>query len=104
MEHLTVELLLWGKEHGFQFFNLGMAPLSGLDGRKYGSRWNRIGGLIYTHGERFYNFKGLRHYKEKFHPTWEPRFLAYRSKISLPVVLGDLAVLISGGVKRTVTK
>ncbi|MBP6020648.1 MAG: bifunctional lysylphosphatidylglycerol flippase/synthetase MprF [Burkholderiaceae bacterium] len=104
MEHLIVQLLLWGKAQGFKHFNLGMAPLSGLEGHKVGSRWNRVGNLVYEHGERLYNFQGLRQYKDKFHPIWEPRFLAYQSKFSLPLVLKDLTVLIAGSVKGLVLK
>ncbi len=104
MEHLIVQLLLWGKAQGFKHFNLGMAPLSGLEGHKVGSRWNRVGNLVYEHGERLYNFQGLRQYKDKFHPVWEPRFLAYQSKLTLPLVLKDLTVLIAGSVKGLVLK
>ena len=34
------------------------------------------GGVLFEHGERFYNFKGLRAFKSKFHPKWEPRYVA----------------------------
>ncbi|HEY6353926.1 MAG TPA: bifunctional lysylphosphatidylglycerol flippase/synthetase MprF, partial [Burkholderiaceae bacterium] len=30
MDYLFVELMLWGREQGYRWFNLGMAPLSGL--------------------------------------------------------------------------
>ena len=33
MEYLFTELMLWGKQQGYRWFNLGMAPLSGLEGR-----------------------------------------------------------------------
>ena len=104
MEQLMVEIMLWGKKEGYKYFNLGMAPLSGLETGRSGSRWNRTGQAIFQYGERFYNFKGLRAYKEKFDPIWEPRFLAYSGKLSLPIVLKDITVLISGNVKGSVTK
>ena len=81
-----------------------MVPLSGLETGRSGSRWNRAGQVISQYGEHFYHFKGLRAYKEKFDPLWEPRFLAYSEKLSLPIVLKDIAVLISGNVKGLVTK
>jgi len=34
--------------------------------------------LLFEHLNRFFSFKGLRNYKEKFEPTWEDRFLAYQ--------------------------
>jgi phosphatidylglycerol lysyltransferase len=33
MDYLFVELLLWGGRQGYEWVNLGMAPLSGLDDR-----------------------------------------------------------------------
>ena len=34
MDFLLSECLLWAKAQGYAWFDLGMAPLSGLDGRK----------------------------------------------------------------------
>jgi phosphatidylglycerol lysyltransferase len=104
MEYLFLQLMLWGKEQGYQWFNLGMAPLSGLDGRPIAPAWNRFGSLLYQHGEHFYNFQGLRQYKEKFDPRWEPRYLACPSGLALPRVLTNIASLVSGGMKGVISK
>jgi phosphatidylglycerol lysyltransferase len=104
MEYLFVELMLWGKQEGYQWFNLGMAPLSGLENRAMAPVWNRIGAQIFTLGEHFYNFKGLRNYKDKFDPVWRPRYLACPGVFSLPVVLLDIAALIGGGLMKTISK
>ena len=76
MDYLFVELMLWGEAEGYRWFNLGMAPLAGLEDRALAPLWNRLGALLFRHGEHFYNFQGLRQYKEKFDPVWEPRYLA----------------------------
>jgi len=99
MEFLFLELMLWGKERGFRWFNLGMAPLSGLEDRRLAPFWHRLGTFVFRHGEHFYNFQGLRQYKEKFDPHWEPRYLAYPGRLSLPAVLTDVASLVAGGFK-----
>ncbi|HWJ22145.1 MAG TPA: bifunctional lysylphosphatidylglycerol flippase/synthetase MprF [Gemmatimonadaceae bacterium] len=104
MEYLFLELLLWGKAERYEWMNLGMAPLSGLESRALAPRWNRLGALIYRHGEHFYNFRGLRTYKEKFDPEWVPRYLASPAGLSLPRVLANVATLISGGLRGVVTK
>ncbi len=104
MDYLFVKLLLWGKEEGFGHFNLGMAPLSGLENRSLAPLWNQAGALMFRHGEHFYNFQGLRHYKEKFHPVWEPRYLASPGGLALPRILTNISELISGGLLGAITR
>jgi len=100
MDYLFVSLMLWGKEQGYQCIDLGMAPLSGLESRPFAPLWHRIGAVIFQHGEHFYNFEGLRKYKQKFNPTWEPRYLAYPGGLLiLPLVLMRISTVISGGAK-----
>ena len=81
-----------------------MAPLSGLENRSLGTLWNRVGALAYRFGENFYNFQGLRQYKEKFDPQWEPMYLASPGGLALPRILTNLAALISGGLRGVISK
>lgn len=97
MEYLFVKLMLYGKEKGYGYFNLGMAPLSGIDTHSFSPLWNRVASALFNHGERFYNFKGLRSYKDKFNPQWKPKYIAVQSFFDLPAALGSVASLISGG-------
>jgi phosphatidylglycerol lysyltransferase len=100
MDYLFVELMLWARREGYRWFNLGMAPLSGLEAHPLAPAWHRVGNFIFRHGEHFYNFEGLRRYKAKFGPTWEPRYIVARGGIALPRVLVDVSVLIAGGMKE----
>ncbi|MGH8148437.1 MAG: bifunctional lysylphosphatidylglycerol flippase/synthetase MprF [Steroidobacteraceae bacterium] len=100
MDFLFVELMSWGRDQGYRWFNLGMAPLAGLDRHPLAPAWHRVGNFIFRHGEHFYNFEGLRRYKAKFDPHWEPKYLIARGGIALPRVLMDISVLIAGGVKE----
>lgn len=100
MDGLFAHLLAWGREHGYRWFNLGMAPLSGLEVSPVSSTWVRLGKVVYRHGEAFYNFEGLRAYKEKFHPVWAPRYIAYPGNAALFVVLANIAALSAGGYLR----
>lgn len=104
MEFLFVQLMLWGREQGFQWFNLGMAPLSGVDDHPLAPLWNRLAAFAFRYGEDFYNFQGLRQYKEKFDPEWSPRYLASPGGLALPRILANLATLISGGLRGLVKK
>ena len=100
MDYLFIELMLWGRQAGYRWFNLGMAPLSGLEAHPLAPAWHRVGNFVFRHGEHFYNFEGLRRYKAKFAPAWEPRYLVARGGIALPRVLMDVSVLIAGGMKE----
>jgi phosphatidylglycerol lysyltransferase len=104
MEYVFIELLLWAKEQGYAWFSLGMAPMSGMEDRALAPLWSRLGAFLYRHGEDFYNFQGLRQYKDKFDPQWEPRYLASPGGLALPIILSNVASLISGGLRGVVAK
>jgi phosphatidylglycerol lysyltransferase len=53
MEYLFIEIMLWGRQRGFAWFNLGMAPLSGIEDRSLAPLWNRVAAFIARHGEHF---------------------------------------------------
>jgi phosphatidylglycerol lysyltransferase len=104
MQALLVHLMLWAKGEGYQRFALGMAPLSGFQESPVAPFWNRMASLLYEHGESVYNFQGVRTYKEKFNPVWEPQYLAYPGGLRLPLILADVAALIAGGYRRIFLK
>ncbi len=97
MDFLFTELLLWGKQQGYQLFNLGMAPMSGLTDRALVPFWTKLAKTVYKKGNKFYNFQGLRRYKDKFNPRWEAKYLICYGGLSLPVVVGSLVTLTSRG-------
>jgi len=104
MEALFIHMMKWGKEQGYRRFGLGMAPLSGFEDSPLASLWNRLGVFLYEHGESIYNFQGLRAYKDKFNPTWEPHYLAYPGGLRLPRIMADVAALVAGGYRRIFRK
>ena len=104
MDFLFIELMVWAKAEGYRWFNLGMAPLSGLTNRRTAPLWSRFGAMVFGRGERFYNFRGLHRYKEKFDPEWEPRYIAVAGGIALPLALANVASLISGGLGGVVRR
>ncbi|MFO1424642.1 MAG: bifunctional lysylphosphatidylglycerol flippase/synthetase MprF [Candidatus Competibacteraceae bacterium] len=104
IDFLLIQIMLWGRDQGYEWFNLGMAPLAGLQNRNLAPLWNRFGATVFGGGEAFYNFRGLHQYKDKFNPHWEARYLAAPGGLALPRVLTELTALIAGGVKGVIGK
>ena len=96
MDALFAHLLLYAKAEGYRWFNLGAAPLAGLADHPLASTWNRVGTFIYRRGDEFYNFEGLRAFKQKFEPVWTPQYLACPGGLAMPQALLDVTSLISG--------
>lgn len=97
MDYLFTEVMLWGGDQGYKYFSLGMAPMSGLDAKNFSSLMSRFGRLVYKYGGKFYSFQGLRAFKKKFNPDWEPIYLAAPNQAVMPRALGNLALLSAGG-------
>ncbi|GAB6991163.1 bifunctional lysylphosphatidylglycerol flippase/synthetase MprF [Paenibacillus pini] len=100
MDYLFVQLIEWSKANGYTIFNIGNAPLSSVGDNSNALREEKLANLVFQYGGHWYGFKGLRRYKEKFHPEWEPRFLAYPVWVSLPVLTVDLVRLVSRRVSK----
>jgi len=97
MDFLFVELLTWGREQGYLAFDFGVAPLAGLDDRPLAPILSRVGKLLFERGEEFYNFRGVRRYKDKYDPLWRPRYMACPHAWQVPFLLADIGLLSSGG-------
>ena len=102
MEYLFIRLIQCLRDQGYRSFSLGMAPLSGFRVHRLAPRWHRLAGVIWSFGRRFYNFQGLRTFKGKFDPAWEPRYLAASGWSGPYVALIDIAALIGGGVRAAI--
>ena len=78
MEFLFARMLQWAKEKGFATFSLGLSAIVGVGEKPDDPRVEQALHTISETISRFYNFKGLHKFKEKFHPRWEPRYLNLR--------------------------
>ncbi|MBB6672783.1 bifunctional lysylphosphatidylglycerol flippase/synthetase MprF [Cohnella nanjingensis] len=100
MDVLFVHLLQWAKASGYERFNLGMAPLASVGESEYSYRGERIARLIFLKGNHFYSFQGLRRFKEKFDPVWEPRYLAYPKNAPLAKIMYGVTRIVSRSLPR----
>ena len=74
-----------------------MAPLAGLEARPLAPWMSRLGRLVFERGEDIYNFQGVRRYKDKYDPVWQPRYIAAANKWAISLSLIDVSLLSAGG-------
>ena len=104
MEFMFLRLIEHYRDAGATEFSLGTAPLAGLSERTVARSWIRFGRMIYRHGGMFYNFEGLRAFKQKFQPEWRPRYLALPPGRSPLIAMSDVAVLIAGSTRGLIAR
>jgi phosphatidylglycerol lysyltransferase len=97
MRYALIEAMFWARDEGYAWFNLGAAPLSGIRASAVAPVWNQISLAVRGVGERYYNFEGLRAFKDWFYPEWEPVYLVSPGGTKRPVILANISSLISGG-------
>lgn len=83
MDALYIHMLLWAKEEGYKQFNMGMATLSNVGLNKHAYLREKFAAKVFENMNSLYSFQGLRNYKQKYAPDWEPRYLVYRKYSSL---------------------
>jgi len=96
MDFLLLSTMLYAKSEGYRTFNLGMAPLASVGEHRGARIGERLAGLLFRRGDHWYNFQGVRFYKQKFDPVWVPRYMAYQSAVEWPVALANVSALIAG--------
>jgi len=104
MDFLFTQLMLHFKAQGVQRFALGMAPMAGMVTHELAPSWHRFGRWLFDSGESFYNFRGLRSFKDKFLPVWEPRYLAAPPGMATLLSVADVTALIAGGLRGVIAK
>lgn len=95
IDFLFLSLIDWAKDQGYQRFNMGMAPLANVGLSRFAFLSEKIAAQIFLHGHFIYHFQSLRKFKAKYTNIWEPKYLAYRRKTSLPLIMTQITLLIS---------
>jgi phosphatidylglycerol lysyltransferase len=77
MDFMFTSMMLQLDAMGYTKFNLGLAPFSGLDG-EVSQPEEKFLNLIYRSNQKIISLRGLRQFKSKFEPVWEPKYVAYK--------------------------
>lgn len=96
MDYLFAMMLQHFQKEGYDSFNFSLSPLAGVGAAPNSHRVEKSLHYFFEHLNQFYNFKGLHHFKEKFRPRWEPRYLVFPSLSVLPDVAVGLVRADSG--------
>jgi hypothetical membrane protein len=83
MHYLFMQLLSHMHEHGITTFNLGLVPLA--ESNEQQSTTEKALSVVKRLGGSFYSFGGLEQFKNKFDPTWQPRYLYHPQQALVPV-------------------
>ncbi len=81
-DYILLNFINYLAGENYQRLNLGLCPLAGLDNNYEGKTViDNALSFVYSNGDRFYSFSGLRRFKAKYEPAWQNRFIAYRGGI-----------------------
>lgn len=83
MDKIFIAMFEYGQQHGYTYFDLGMAPLANVGHSQFAFNAEKIAHFIYEYGADLYSFQGLRRYKEKYASLWRPRYTVYFKQGSL---------------------
>ncbi len=98
VDPLMVACLLEFQQRGLVEVSLGNAPLANLEQRDLDSLEEKAVRVLYERFDKYYGYRTLFDFKNKFHPRWSGRYLAYRGVGNLlPAMAGVARVHLPGG-------
>ena len=95
MDFIFVNLFEYGKENGYEFFNLGLVPLADVGESNYSFIREKIAYQIFNNGNFIYSFKGLKKFKDKYASKWDDKYIAYKKESSLLITCIQLLTILS---------
>ncbi|WP_146552868.1 bifunctional lysylphosphatidylglycerol flippase/synthetase MprF [Rummeliibacillus sp. SL167] len=104
MDYLFLNIFSASKAKGFERLNVGLTPLARVGVSKFAGISEKIATQIMVDGQDSYTFRNVRNFKEKFANDWQPKYLAYRKKPSLPFTMLQIMMLIEDNKYATMRK
>ena len=86
MDFLILEAIQSFRDQGVEEICFGSAPLANTSDPSEHSMYDRSIRFVFENLERFYGYKRLFFFKQKYQPCWEARYLAYPCGTSLLLV------------------
>ncbi|NOU35479.1 MAG: DUF2156 domain-containing protein [Kiritimatiellaceae bacterium] len=86
MDFLILEAIQSFRDQGIEEISFGSAPLANTADPSEHSMYDRSIRFVFENLERFYGYKRLFFFKQKYQPCWEARYLSYPCGTSLLLV------------------
>ena len=88
-DFLVASSLLGFREEGVRQISLSGTPLA--DGSAHGRTFRSVLRSLLAPARPLYDFEGLRHFKQKFNPSWRQLYIAHSGAAGLPHALWCIA-------------
>ncbi len=88
MDALIIEMVKYGRHQNYQYLNLGLVPMSGIENPDNPAE--QVVKFAYEKIKRFKNFQGQRDFKEKYATEWLNKYLVYDNDFDLIQLPGAL--------------
>lgn len=95
MDKIFIDLFEYGRDNGYKYFNMGMAPLANVGASEFSFLEERIAHFIYEYGYKLYGFQGLKAYKNKYVTQWHAKYTSYRKPSSVAITMLQLVITVN---------
>ncbi len=92
-DYLMLETLLWSREKGYQWFNLGTAPLLDAEESPLAPFKDQLKEILSPYGHAA-GLLDIRKDKERFNPEWSPKYLAASGNLPLAMAFNNIRSLV----------
>lgn len=86
VEAAIVDSIRFAKEHEISNLSLGVAPLANVNAQESTGLINKSTQFVFRNINQIYRYQPLFEFKQKFSPTWQPKYLSYKSDTQLPAI------------------
>jgi phosphatidylglycerol lysyltransferase len=100
LEGMIAWLLVWARQHGYTWCDLGMAPPARLERPELIPLWRDLLKTAPGFSDGRATMRTVREERQKFDPAWEPRYLVYPGGAPLGSVLADVQAILAGAGRR----
>ncbi len=93
-EGMVAWVLAWARQHGYTWCDLGLVPPLRAERPELVPFWRRLLRTAPSFGDGRPTMRTLREDRQRFDPSWEPRYVVYPGGAPLGSLLSDVSAII----------